>query len=506
MRLRVPRRLALAAGALAVGAAAAALFFPRLGEAPLSGDEAIHALVARESAEPGRESFLPPLYKGRPYVAKPPLKILAVAWIFDRFGPSELHARVLDPVFGVATVVLVFLFGSRLWGPWTGALAALLLATAQSYLFDHGVRSGVQDSAFVFLLTAALGLYFLHREWGRPVLLLVAAGGALGLAALVKGAAAALALPVLAGWELARARRPGGLRDGVKAFSVVAALALGSYLVWVAAAYSWSEGRSLSKLYRDTVTRVTESIDPSHVHGPGFYPRQLAADFGSWLLAAVPAVLVMVPGAGRQAGRRGLGDPAAESDRLDREGLAFAGLWALVLLAVLSLSVSKLPWYLYPAYPAISLVLARGTAEAVRRAGRAPVLAVVLVALVLLGLWRRVEAVRSRLEEEPRVVKAKLYAEAIAELPHARLIIDRRVKFRAWQMYYLAPLGERPWAVPADVRTPSPGVCRFLLWRVRWAPGHVEARHPVRALPLDRIGEGSQPWLLDLDRCLPSWL
>lgn len=539
MRLRVPRGLVLAAGALAVAAVAAALFFPGLGEAALFGDEAIHALVARESAAPGRESFLPPLYKGRPYIAKPPLKILAVAWVFDRFGASELHARVLDAGFGVATVVLVFLFGSRLWGLATGALAALLLATTESYVFVHGVRSGVQDSAFVLLLTAGLVLYLLHCERGgagdgtgegvrRRRLLLVASGLVIGLAALVKGAAAALAFPVLAAWELACLRRPGGPRAGIRVLSTVAALALGCYLAWFAAAWSWSEGRLPSRLYRDTVTRVTGSVDPTHVHGPLYYPRQLAADFGPWLLAALPALLVLRPVAGRGAARRNREEAAQTRDgldrdglpvggdldrdgpayaaRLDRDGLVFAGLWALALLAVLSLSTSKLPWYLYPAYPGLALALARGAAEAVRRTRRVPVVAAVVVILLLAGLWQRLDAVRSRLEDEPRPVKAQLYAEALVAIPRVRLVLDRHIGFRAWELYYLGPFGGRPWRIPPEVRTPSPGLCRFLLWRVRWAPGHVVAESPVRAFPLDRVDERRQVWLLDLDRCLPPWL
>lgn len=524
MRLPVPRRLALAVGALAVGAAAAALFFPDLGEAPLFGDEAIHAQVARESAAPGRESLLPPLLNGRPYTAKPPLKILAVAWIFDRFGVNELHARVLDAGFGVATVVLVFLFGSRLWGPAAGALAALLLATAESYVFDHGVRSGVQDSALVLLLTAGLFLYFLGREGGgigepsrRRRLLPVASGLAIGLASLVKGAAAALAFPVLAAWELALLRRPGGPRAAIRALSAVVLLSLACYLLWFGAAWSWTEGGLLSRLYRDIVTRATESVDPSHIHGPLYYPRQLAADFGPWLLAALPALLVLRPGGALAAGLRSGMDPAAPpgrldpedrvpARRLDRDGLAFAGLWALVLLAVLSLSVSKLPWYLYPAYPALCLVLARGAVEAVRWARRVPVAAAIVMALLLVGLGQRLDAVRTRLEEEPRPVQARILAEALGGLPRVRLIVDREVTLRAWELFYLGPFGKRAWRIPPEVRAPSPGLCRFLVWRARWAPGHVVAERPVRALPLGRGGEEEQVWLLDLDYCLPPWL
>jgi len=104
-------------------------------------------------------------------------------------------------------------------------------------------------------------------------------------------------------------------------------------------------------------------------------------------------------------------------------------------------------------------------------------------------------------------VTAEIYADAIAELPGARLLIDRRLELRAWELYYLAPLAERPWRLPPDFRAGSPGVCRLLLWRGRWAPGHVETEGSVPALPLAVPGENEpRAWLLDLDRCLPPWL
>lgn len=490
--------------ALALGGVAASLFFPHLGAEPLFGDEAIHALVARESAQ--RDDWLPLTYDGSLYLAKPPLKILAVAWLFDRFGASELNARVLDAALGVATVVLVFLIGTRLWSAAEGALAALLLATAESYVFDHGVRSGVQDSALVFLLTAGIGLYFVAREPGEPPRRwpLAASGLALGLAALVKGAAAALALPVLAAWELARGRDARGVRGGRGALAGLAGitlLALACYGVWLVAADSWSDGKILSFLYRDVWVRVSESIDPTHVHGPAFYPLQLASDFGWWLLALVPALVALV--------RRP--EEAGPADRkTGRDGLLLALLWAGVMLALLSLSRSKLPWYLYPAYPGVALVLARGTGEAVRWAARVRVparaLAVVLAALAAFGVWQRVERVRERLDDEPRVVHAERYARVIAELPRAEVVIARRAPLRAWDLYYLAPLARRTNRLPEVVREPAPGLCRFLVRRDREPPAGVVARPPVPALPLAPGESDRSLWLLDLDVCLPVWL
>lgn len=483
---------------IGVVAVAASLFFDRLGDRALRGDEAIHAQVAREAAASG--DWLPLRFDGGVYTAKPPLKILAVAWIFDRFGVSEFNARVLDPVFGVGTVLLVFLFGARCFGSWTGALAALLLATTPLYVLRHGVREGVQDSALVFLLTAALMLYAHRLAGGRSGrLALAGAGVAVGLASLVKGPVAALALPVLALWEsFSHRRRPGGLRAGARDVAVVALLGLAFYLPYALAAHAWTGGRLDQILYRDVVVRATEGVDPRHSHGPTFYLRQLWRELGPWLLATVPAAVVVFRG--RRAGE----------DR-ERAALIRCGLWALTLLAVLSVPTSKLEWYLYPAYPAFALLLAGGTGVAVRWAlGWRPVRGVgvaltgVLVAVAVAGLWQRYDHLEDRLDATPREPLIARYVRAIEQGPPHQVVILRDTAIAPQQLFYLLPLGRRTWSIPDSFRTEEPEGCRYVV-RERSALPH--ATHPApgaRALPLE--WPEPEAWLLDLDGCLPPWL
>lgn len=498
-------RCVTAGGALLVAAIASALFFHRLGESSLHGDEALHAQVARESAE--RDGWLPPTYSGRPYVNKPPLKILAVAWIFGRFGVSELHARVLDAAFGVATAVVVFLFGRRLWGAAAGALAALLLITAEHYVFAHGVRAGVQDSALVLATTLTLALYFLYRERRRgggrrgwPLLL--SAGIAAGCGGLVKGPVIGLALAVVAAWELAPLLR--GRRPRLAGLGVLTVLAAAPYLAWLAAANEWTGGRLGRLLYQELVVRNTAGLDPGHLHGPLFYPSVLGDDFGLWLLALLPALVALTRWRAPQA--PALATAPDEAAR-DRRAVSFVGLWAALLLAIPSLSPSKLSWYIYPAYPALALLCARGTAEAVRRAGRSRLLAAALVALVAFGLWQRVDSVRERAGREPWVIPAHRYARAIADLPAFLLIVEPHPGYRPWDLFYLRPLGTRRRRLPPAIMRPIPNVCRFLVRGSREVPpGVVIERQPeFAARPL---GDGGEPrgFLLDLDACIPVWI
>lgn len=486
--------VALGIGVVAV---AASLFFDRLGAAPLRGDEAIHAQVAREAVATGE--WLPPRFDGGVYTAKPPLKILAVAWIFDRFGVSELNARVLDAAFGVGTVLLVFLFGLRHFGPWAAALAALLLATDPLYVLRHGVRDGVQDSALVFLLSGALMLYAHRLEAGRVGrLALAGAGVAIGLASLVKGAAAGVALPVLAVWEVAFGRRHGGLRAGARDLSVVALVGLAFYLPYMLAANAWTDGRFGEILYRDVVVRATESLDPRHVHGPTFYLRQLWQELGPWLLAVVPAAAVAIRG-------------RPEGDDRERSALLLCGLWALTLLAVLSVPTSKLWWYLYPAYPALVLLLAGGVGVAVRGALRwRPVrgvgvgIAVALAALAAVGVQQRYDRLEERLDRKPRVPRIVRYARAIEQRPPHQVAILRDTPIPPQQVFYLLLLGHRTWGIPDSFRTDDPERCRYLVRERSALPHSIHPAPDARALPLE--WPEPEAWLLDLDACLPPWL
>ncbi len=344
--LRRPRRIAalLAAVLLVI---AAVVLFTDLGGPSLHGDEAIYAAVALHSAEVGAWFPLETWY-GTPFTVKPPLKILGEAVLFRTLGPSEWTARVLDATAGLLTVALVYLVGARLTGPWTGLLAGLVLLAAHGWVLEHGARAGVCDAGVTLLgLVALLG--WMRMRWkregrARAPLVTVVAVVAAGLVKTAHGLLFAAVIVVLA---IVVRRRGERLRQVLPAALVVLAAAAAAELALLLVMQALTGGLAVPSLLHETVQRAVTGVDPHHLHGALFYPRVLWRDFGAWLL--------LVPFA---FPRLGLSTPDLAVPHL--------AAWTGVLAIIATLSVSKLPWYLYLFYPALALLVAVGAGTLVR--------------------------------------------------------------------------------------------------------------------------------------------
>jgi mannosyltransferase len=57
-------------------------------------------------------------------------------WLHTGLGDSEAAIRALSAIFAVLTLPLIYLLGSRLFGPWSGAVAAVLFAS-NSFVVEY---------------------------------------------------------------------------------------------------------------------------------------------------------------------------------------------------------------------------------------------------------------------------------------------------------------------------------------------------------------------------------
>ncbi len=128
---------------------------------------------------PGQETFRPPLF--------PALVFL----IWSIFGVSESLVKILPPLFGIGSVVLVYFFAKKLYDRMIAALSALALATSHMFLF-YGEKF-LTETMFVFLSLAMLYLLYTGIEENKKHLLLVS-GAFMALAFLTRYAGAILVL------------------------------------------------------------------------------------------------------------------------------------------------------------------------------------------------------------------------------------------------------------------------------------------------------------------------
>jgi mannosyltransferase len=89
----------------------------------------------------------------------PPLSYFLLHFWMRAFGSSEVAVRSLAALFGVCTVLMLFLLGRLLWGPATGLLAAFMLSLSDiNVLYSHDDR---MYSLMSFLVAASF--YFFAR-------------------------------------------------------------------------------------------------------------------------------------------------------------------------------------------------------------------------------------------------------------------------------------------------------------------------------------------------------
>src|SRR5262249_18278721 len=121
----------------------------------------------------------------------------------------------------------------------------------------------------------------------------------------------------------------------------IAALGLGLILASWMAALTWSQGGDAISFFLVTnhLGRVVGYHGVGHQRPALYYAYHLALDLLPWSIA-LPAALI-----------------AAWRRRRDR-GRLFPLLWAVCMTVALSLSATKRPHYLLPAYPGFALVIA----------------------------------------------------------------------------------------------------------------------------------------------------
>jgi 4-amino-4-deoxy-L-arabinose transferase-like glycosyltransferase len=340
----------------------------------LDPDEGRNAEVAREILA-GRD-WIQPVFHGLPYPDKPVLYFDAVALSLRAFGIREWAARLPSVLFAAGAALATFLLARTLWDSATARLATVVFATSPLFLgFARIVIFDMALTCFVVLAWWAAERGRRGAQWGPPV-----AWACIGLAVLTKGPIGLL-LGVIG--PVAMALGQPGPRRLTHFFSPLGIAVLVMVLApWVVAMEMRLPGFLRYALLVETVERLTQPT--FHRSGPiHYYLPVLLLGFLPWSLVAIarlPASLRALP-------------------RVNSAELG-AGLAATAIVVFFSLSSSKLPGYVLPAFPWLALLVAR----AALRVNAHPAAWTVVpgVTLALLGI-AEIGAASSGMELAPRL-------------------------------------------------------------------------------------------------------
>lgn len=373
-----------------VAALAACVLLPSLGTAPLwDEDEPLNAACSLAMYTAG--DWVVPTYNGRLRIEKPAL----VNWIhllgFRLAGCNETGARLGSALLTVGTCLLTWDIARRLYGSvaagWAGAAMATCLWTGVAG------RAATPDAPLAFCTTLALALF--ARGLGGPLLVAgrlplpaaIGVGAACGLATLAKGPVG-LVLPLAAfglfGWwrSCRRAASPertadrrGGRTAAARAwlrtsaaslragcheirFLTIACTALLVAAPWYVAVTLRTDGEWLRGFL--LVHNVGRFAAPMEGHSGStllYYPFVLLLGGFPWSSAWIPIALHALHGL-RVPHRRTTATASAPSG-----GSLLLAAWIVAWVVPFSLSGTKLPGYVWPAYPALACFTGRFIAD-----------------------------------------------------------------------------------------------------------------------------------------------
>jgi 4-amino-4-deoxy-L-arabinose transferase-like glycosyltransferase len=150
-----------------IAAATLLVFFHRLSESPLGGDDCYYSEVSKEMARTG--DYLSPRtgYSVNFHTGKPPVLFWMNALSGKIFGFNTFAMRLPSAIMGFLGVIALLFFVDRYFGAYAAFFSAAVLAFTQQYLYH--ARSAVTDGPFAVFFALAMMSFWVARSEKRYV-------------------------------------------------------------------------------------------------------------------------------------------------------------------------------------------------------------------------------------------------------------------------------------------------------------------------------------------------
>ena len=368
------------------------LFYRLDGYSLVNGDEGFYHYVARHMLETGNWFRLEFTGQHRVYdtFMNAPIHYWAKAALIAAFGDNLLTMRLLSAVCGLLTVLMTYRLAAYLANRWAGLVAGLLQLAIVQFVYLHGARTGEMEA--IIALLYVLSAYFFLRavETGRSfvphyVCLVLLAN--LKLPFVIVPLVADLAFLLIT--RTARRR--------LRGWALVALVVLPVGLIWHishAIALGGQFWQTMQTMAAQAAGQSSQTGQPPlGIAGNALYYARVML-FGAFpLVLAYPIAIV--------------GSRPARTDKRQRLGYRVLLLFPAAVLAFFVIVSQHYSWYITPAYPFLSVMLAMWLERLRHTRPNVPVV-LATAAILTLMLWVRVEigsfnpfAVQTALLHEP---------------------------------------------------------------------------------------------------------
>jgi len=351
-------------------------------------DEGWYGEVAREAVE-GKE-WLTFHYNYQTWMQKPPLFIWMVAAAFKVFGINEFGERIPSAIFGFGSVILLYFLARELFSSKRIAFLSSLTLIGFNQFVKQG-KMGMTDAPLTFFILLAIYFFWLGRKKERN---LVYVGIITGLAFMIKSFAAfqipmIIALFSLASGEIKRLANIKFISGFVIGLVICLPWHLYQYHIY---------GKQFVDEYffRQIFARAIAPADNNAGNFLYYFKVLIVKNIplGIASLLTTPYILFSLR--------------KEEGDRRSALILLISAVTVIILL--FSLVRTKLPWYVLPAYPFLSMLTAVSLTKFAGKAEthRNKITALVIIALTAIPILRFVLDKHKNLDYMPELKSVSL--------------------------------------------------------------------------------------------------
>ena len=360
------RRLAVWAFLLLI---AAITFFFGLGNLALIGpDEPRYAEVPREMVATG--DYISPRLAGCVWFEKPVLQYWMSAAAYHIFGVNEFAARFPSALAATVTVIALFFAIRRAFSERVALSVSIVMLTMGMLIAFARIVTPDTFLAATMSISIIFGYLAITADGRDSFKYWLLCGAFLGLAVLAKGLVGIVLVIGILGVFLLVMRKldAGSLRGLLVALLICVIVAAIWYVpVWLKHGSAFVDKFFLEHHFERYLTNRHSHPQPIY-----FYLIVTIAGTMPWTFFLAPAALRL----------RKLRPRTSNRDSL----LVLAWIWFALPLLFFSFSVSKLPGYLLPVFPALAIIIGVEVERFLRHPARAHTIAAWLTALLLLAI------------------------------------------------------------------------------------------------------------------------